>query len=316
MKQPTKSSIVFIAGALLCLSLASCPKEASYPSTITPIYAATDSGLLVYNGSGWTNYTASNVLASNNLSSVAVSGSGSEAEVFAGSDAGISYFDGSTCETWTTSNGLGGNTVNGLFLGTGLCAATEGGISMYEPSSDTWTNDTSCPAANCVYKYGRFTFVGTDSGLYVYNGTSLLKHYTTGEGLASDTVNAVIGYSASNIYAGTSSGLSAYDSSTGKFKTKLGSAINGLAVDSNNYLYAATDDGLYLFLTSTWQYAYFPDLQVSQKILCVYVDGAGNVYAGTDTDLEEFKNGSSVWTVLKSGYKFKSIATTAPLYSF
>ena len=83
---------------LFAFSLTGCPTQASYGSTVTPIYAATNSGLFVFNGSTWKNYTHANTgggLASDNVSSVVVSGSGSGAMVFAATaDSGISMFDG------------------------------------------------------------------------------------------------------------------------------------------------------------------------------------------------------------------------------
>ena len=62
------------AAAAISLSLAGCPTQPSFTPTITPVYAATNAGLYVYNGTSWTNYTTANGLASNSVSSVVVSG--------------------------------------------------------------------------------------------------------------------------------------------------------------------------------------------------------------------------------------------------
>jgi len=60
------------AAVFFSLALAGCPTQATYAPMITPIYAATNSGLEVYNGTGWTNYTTSNGFASDTVTSVVV----------------------------------------------------------------------------------------------------------------------------------------------------------------------------------------------------------------------------------------------------
>jgi ligand-binding sensor domain-containing protein len=298
------------AAALLSLALAGCPMQASYKSTITPIYAATSSGLWVYNGSSWAQYLASSV-----ATSVVVSGSGSGADVFVGTaSSGVSHTASlGAWSNWSAAtNGLGSDAINRLFLGSSLYAATTNGLSILQ-SSSTWNNNSSMGSVNDVFCYGDFTFVATTTGLSVYNGTALVKKYTTADGFASNNATAVVGYSASDFYVGTASGFYYYNGST-LAPYLVGQHINYIFIDSNYNLYAATTTGLYDFSISLSTPIY------SNDVLSVFVDGAGTIYAGTSANgLQISRDGGSTWS---SGLTFaqtgtvNAVVTTAPLYSF
>jgi len=318
---------------LLAFSLAGCPTPASYGSTITPVYAATNSGLYVFNGSSWKNYTYANTgggLASDDVSSVVVSGSGSGAAVFAATaDSGISMFDGSTWQTWTVgTDGLGGNAVSDLFLGSAnLYAATSGGLSIRNYSNYSaakpWTNDGTVAGGSpvtCVYPYGTYTYVGSSAGLFVYNGTSTAPLFTfTPSSIvpSSTTISAIIVDSSQDIIAATDKGLNVLYSNATPFaftannQILSGTAVHGLYLDASNNLYAASDSGLYE-ATSKSQ----GKILGATAVYCVYVDGAGTIYAGTATGLEVSKDGGSSWANSPWSAKVNGVVTTAPLYSF
>lgn len=308
----------FLCMALpLSLLFVGCPTQASYQTTITPIYAATNSGLFVFNGTSWTNYTTANGLASNAVTSVVVSGSGSGATVFAGtSSAGISYSHGSAWTTWTqATNGLGSNTINRLFLGSNLFAATSGGLSTYN-FGGTWTNAATPASVNDVSFYGTFTYVAANAGLYVFNGTSqvLASPYAPSSIIASSTkVNAVLVDSAQDIIAGTDKGLAILYYGSPSFTTlglPANTNVHGLFLDSTGTLYAASDSGLFILGTGT-----YPALPAT-AVFCVYVDGAGTIYAGTSTGLKISNDGGTSWTTSLAGQTVNCVVATAPLYSF
>jgi ligand-binding sensor domain-containing protein len=309
---------------LLSLALAGCPTQASYKATITPIYAATDSGLCVYNGSSWTTLTTTNGLASNTVNSVVVSGSGSGADVFVGTARGVSYTNtnGSSWTNWTTSDGLGAAPTNRLFLGSNILAATNGGVSTYNSDGKPtlWTTETSVSPAKDVFAYGTYTYIVNASGssLYVYNGTSLENTFSTGTILAgSSAVNRVIVDSSLDIIAGTDTGLAALYYNKGALTSSgnlLGSpvAVSDVFLDSNGYLYAATANGLYRYISGSGASLLFS----GTPVLCVYVDGAGTIYAGTSAGLKISTDGGASWTTQIPTCKVNCVVTTAPLYSF
>jgi hypothetical protein len=299
------------AAVFLSLALAGCPMQPTFAPTITPIYAATDAGLEVYDGTKWTNYTTANGLASSNITSVVVSGSGSGATVFAGTAAnGISISNGSTWSTWTISSGLGSDTINGLFLGSSLYAATPGGLSVYN-FDGTWT--TGVIPANDVFVLGSFTYAaGTQ--LSIYNGTALETSFSANAIVPTGTkVNAVIVDPYGDIFAATDKGLNVLPGGSSSFlPTPLlsGMAVNRIFLDNNGDLYAASANGLYKIATAG------ATSILTGAVYCVYVDGAGTIYVGTASGLEISKDGGSTWSKSPWTAKVNTVVTTAPLYSF
>jgi hypothetical protein len=333
MKHTINACAALCAAILFGIALAGCPMQTSYKSTITPVYAATNAGLSIFNGSSWSQFTTANSgLASNTVNSVVVSGSGSGATVFAATPSGISYASGDGASwggPWTTSNtALASNVVNELFLGSKFLAATGSGISVYnsDGSTSTWTSDTlptSPSSASCVFSVGTYTYVvnGSGSNLYVYNGTSQETNYAAASILAgSGKVTAVIVDSNLDIFAGTDKGLIElnYYNGTAQNSGNLlpsGSSaysVNGLFLDANGNLFAATSNGLYADVGTNGL-----KLMLSgTSVLCVYVDGAGTIYAGTAAGLKVSSNGGSSWTNELAGNQVNAVVTTAPLYSF
>ena len=298
------------------LALSGCPVQPSYPSTITPVYAATQAGgLFVYNGTSWTNYTNANTgsgLASSALSSVVVFGSGSGAVVLAGGNANVSQFNGTA---WTQlTSGLGSAAVHRLVSGSNVYAATSGGLSILNSDGTTWTNNAAVGSANDVSTFGAYTYVAADTGLFVYNGTSLvggapIPRVTVLPGCTK--VTAVFVDSLGDVIAGTDTGLAVQFGGAGLFISQLPGTpfVNQVTLDARGYLYAATSTGLYIIGSSAFQI-------LPTATLCVCVDGAGTIYAGTATGLQASRNGGLTWTTQLSGPQVNSVTTTAPLYSF
>ena len=221
MKKTIRAAAALGAAMIAGLALSGCPTQPIYPSTITPVYAATSSGsLYVYNGSSWTPYPSTDT-GSTSLSSVVVSGSGSGALVFVGGTSGVSQFDGTT---WTPLNsGLGTAPVNNLFLGSDLYAATAGGVSVLNVDLQSWTNDGTVPSVNGVFSLGPYTFVAADK-LYVYNGTSQISgspYLATSIISASTKVQSIFVDSYLDIVAGTDKGLAVLNAGSSTWSSNL-----------------------------------------------------------------------------------------------
>jgi ligand-binding sensor domain-containing protein len=98
-------------------------KELPVPSAYEPTDVATDAqgnlwmggyGLLKFDGTTWTNWTAENSgLPSNFVLSVTVAPSG---VVWAGTTEGLARFDGTTWTVFTEANGLPANVINGIAI--------------------------------------------------------------------------------------------------------------------------------------------------------------------------------------------------------
>jgi ligand-binding sensor domain-containing protein len=304
MRKTMHAAAALCAAMSVGFALSGCPTQPSYASTITPIYAATSAnGLFVYNGTNWTNYTTANTgsgLASSTLSSVVISSSGAGAIVLAGGNAGVSEFNGSAWAQLAT--GLGALPVNSLIIGTNLYASTAGGISILNADGTTWTNNGSVTPVNDVYSLGTYTFVAADAGgLYVYNGTSQQapSPYSPGTIVSgSGSVTAVVVDSSMDIFAGTDKGLgisgSAIGLSFGTNQLPVSTHVYNLYIDTSGNLYAATAGGLYIY---NLYGAAAPQGFLDMPAYCVCVDGAGTIYAGTDTGLRVSTNGGSSWTM-------------------
>lgn len=307
------------------LLLSGCPTQPTYFTTITPIYVATGgSGLYVYSGAtSWTNYTiasTSSGLASNNLNTVVVSGSGSGAEVFVGSDVGVSGFNGTSWTSWTGgSNGLGASPVNRLLISSTIYAATGGGLSTYnlDGSSAVWTNSNTYAPVNDVFSTGSYTYIAAAAGLHVINGTGIESTIPPGSILAtSASVQAVYVDSVLDIIAGTNLGVSILYAGSTTWSANLlptTASVYQLFADNSGNFYAATSLGLYLLGSS----ASSTTRLLSTPVNCVTADGAGTIYVGTSTGLEELTNQGKTWTsLLITTSPVTAVTTTAPVYKF
>jgi hypothetical protein len=309
MRKSLRPAAAFSAAVIACVALSGCPVQPSYPSTITPVYATTSAGALwVSNGSTWTSYTAGG-----SPRSVVVAGSGSGASVFvAGTVAGVSRFNGTA---WTPiGTGLGSTTVNRLFIGPNLYAATAGGLSILNDSGSSWTNDAAVGSANDVSTFGTNTFVASTTGFYIYNGTSQVAGSPVAPATivsGSGSVTAVFVDSVGDLVVGTNRGLAVQFAGSSSWIGLLPGtpSVNQVTLDGSGYLYASTSAGLYKIGSSAL-------LVLPTPTSCVCVDGAGTIYAGTGAGLQVSSDGGSSWTTELTGQAVTSVTTTAPLYSF
>jgi len=311
MRKTMHAAAAFSAAVIAGLAFSGCPMQPSYPSTITPIYAATSTGgLWVYNGSSWTNHPLAGT-----SNSVVVSGSGAGALVYVGGSAGVSLFNGTA---WTPTTGLNSTAVSRLFSGSSIYAATALGVSILNSDGLSWTNNSTAAPVNDVFSVGTYTLVAAGtvgaSSLYEYNNGSLAGSAISSNTimLGSTLVTAVFVDFLGDIFVGTNKGFSVQNAGTSPWVPVLSvtATVNQLTMDQNGNLYAATSNGLYILTTGTA--LYFPGTSVS----CVCVDGASTIYAGTATGLQVSTDGGRTWTTQLSGQSVNSVTTTAPLYSF
>jgi hypothetical protein len=318
MKNAIRPTVILGPAIAVALLLAGCPAQPDYPSTITPIYAATSTGgLFLFNGSAWTSVTTANGLASNNLTSLAVIGSGPEATVFVGtSAAGISASGGSSWVTWDATDGLGSDTIHRLLFSSTVYAATSNGLSLYNTDGSTpaWTTDRGSTypftTVNDVFAYGSYTYIAAGAtGLIIDNVTGSESKVAPGSIVGGATsVTAVFVDYAGDLIVGTNAGLAVQYVGSTSWSGLGGGPVNQLAMDAFGDLYAATTTGLYRNGSGS------PVL--SGPVACVCADGAGVIYAGTAAGLRISRDFGVTWTTELSGQNVTSVATTAPLYSF
>ena len=306
MRKTMHAAAAFSAAVIAGLALSGCPMQPSYPSTITPIYAATSTGLSVFNGTGWTSYPFAGA------SAVVVSGSGAGAVAYVGDNTGgVSQFIG-TSRIATT--GLAGSSIKRLFGGSSIFAATNAGVSILNSDGLSWTNYITAASVNDVFSSGTYTLVASGAGLSEYNNGVAVGSTISPPTIVplSATVTAVYVDSLGDIFAGTNKGFSVQNAGTSPWVPVLSVAatVNQITMDQNGNLYAATSNGLYILTTGSALYF------SGTSVFCVCVDGAGTIYAGTATGLHVSMDGGRTWTTQLSGQSVNSVTTTAPLYSF
>ena len=335
MKMAMHSAAVLGAALAAALVLSGCPAQPTYPSTITPIYAATSAnGLYVYSGSTWTNYTGATAnFVSGALSSVVVSGSGTNAQVFVGSaGSGISAFNGSTWIKWTSpGSGLGSDTINRLLIGSTVYAATASGLSAYNTDGSTpaWTNDTGSThtftTVDDVFVYGSYTYIAAaTNGLIIDSGTGSEAQVTiptlaaAGVLPGTTSVTAVFVDASGDVIVGTNAGLAVQYAGSSSWSPLVSVSIVQLTMDAFGNLYAAAgSNGVYVYsASSSGAYTLSAHLLSGTTVNCVAVDGADTIYAGTAAGLLISMDGGSTWATQLSGKDVTAVTTTAPLYQF
>jgi len=186
-------------------------------STSVTIYAATNTGLFetTNGGATWASLLAGAV------NGFAVSGT----SICAATSNGVWIYNGTG---WTndtlasTSGGIPSNTVQGIFAGANIDAATNGGLSISTDGGNTWTQYTTAntspalPSNNilAVFDDGTNTYAATDNGLAeAPDGTPTgWTVYNVSNGLPSSLVQGVFA-SSGQIYAATAAGLSFFNGS-------------------------------------------------------------------------------------------------------
>jgi hypothetical protein len=320
MRKTIHASLVIAVVAAASFILAGCPMQPSYPSTITPIYAATSAnGLWVYNGSSWTNYTNANTgsgLASTALTGVAVLGSGAGATALVAGNSGVSKFDGASWTQLGVAKGLGSATVNNLTSSASVLASTAAGLSILNPDVKGWTN-TSVGSVIDAFSSGTFTFIAVGANLDEYNGTGLAGSVSASTILlGSASVKSVFVDPFGDLIVGTDTGLAMQLAGSASWSpVPVSASITRISADlfGNVYAVAAGTTGLYIInvFSGTMSLALS-----GTGVLSVCVDGAGTIYAGTNNGLMISKDGGATWSTQLSGENITAVTTSAPLYSF
>lgn len=130
-------------------------------------------------------------------------------------------------------------------------------------------------------------WIGTDSGLVMYNGSSYTIYNTGNSSIISNTVNC-LAVGNGNIYIGTNGGLSVFN---GTNFNNYNHALNGLSHDTINCITYESPSAIWLgnigglekFYGSGFSYYFNLGGLGSDKVNCVYVDQQGNKWLGTET---------------------------------
>jgi PAS domain S-box-containing protein len=158
---------------------------------------------------------------------------------------------------YTIVNGLQSNQINDIIQDRSgrLWIGTMNGAASYDGKTFSYPSRESVIANNPVKtifedKHGNIWFGTVRKGLVRY-GAAIYKSFTIDDGMLSDNVNAICDDKDTNIWIGTSEGLSRYHNK--KFvnyttsQGLVGNTVFDLLYDSNNILWIATSGGLSSF---------------------------------------------------------------------
>ena len=150
-------------------------------------------------------------------------------------------------------------------------------------------------SANCIaFDMENNLWVGTNNGVYLFDGTIWTHHYTVNNGLIDNNVLSISVDMNNKIWVGTTNGISRFDLiNWTSFSTILGNTnitCSGIQTDSQNNTWFATNYGLLKFNNSIW--SLYSDNQ-SPVIGNLTIDRAGNKWILQDFVLKKYSDGGA-----------------------
>ncbi len=232
------------------------------------IWLATGAGVVSFNGSSFTTYTAATNpgLVNDDVYAIAVMSSG---DVWAGTDFGASRYNGSAWTAFTTANGLGDNEVKNI---------------KQAPNGDIWFG-----TINGATRFSSGTFTAFGSPSIPFGGATHVAFASNGDVLLSGGLGGVIVYNGSTFTAiTTANGL-------------LSNRIRSIAVDAQQNKWVATAEGISVLdaantHTADHEHVFIlPPPDELNPITDMLVDIAGRIWAGVYVDYLVTEGGVSVY---------------------
>jgi len=197
-----------------------------------------------------------------------------------------------------------------------ILIASYKGVFRYDGKS--FTNITSTISSPSFWdvledRKGNLWFATRDSGVYYYNDKSLpvgqagFQHFTTREGLASNTVFHIYEDRAGNIWFGTGGGLSRYDGKSFRnFTTKEGLSNNNLTTimeDKTGKLWFGTRGEPCFYDGKTFTVFKNEDGKAFNNVWSIIEYKKGNIWLGDNDGLWRY-DGSTTTKVTERGASF------------
>ena len=179
-----------------------------------------------------------------------------------------------------------------------LFAASWGGVFRYD--GKLFTNIASKIGSRRYWdvledRRGNLWFASTDSGVYNYNGKTF-QHFTTREGLASNSIFKIYEDKTGIIWFGTGGGVSRYDGQSFRnFTTKDGLPNNDIRTimeDKTGKLWIATGDGPCFYDGKTFTVLKNKDGKAFKNVRSIIEDKKGNIWLGGSDGLWRYDGGT------------------------
>lgn len=153
---------------------------------------------------------------------------------------------------------------------------------------DTFPNVPSRKVNAIAVDVSNNIWLGTDSGLVMFNGTVFTKYSMFTSNIASNKVISVA-CAGGNVYAGTYNGLCVFNGSTFSNYNKSGNGmasdtIWGITVENSNTIWLGNNRGLEKYDgNSTFTFYNVNGNGPAVRVNCIYIDAQSNKWIGTST---------------------------------
>ncbi len=259
------------------------------------------SGVSMYNGNSFSNYTIDAGLVSNYIWTILEDNQGNI--WFGSDDDGVCKYDGDQFTTYTVNDGLAGNTVSKIIEDerNNLWFATNGGLTKYDGKQ--FINYGKAQglggdiATNIANGSNNSILITTENGMSIFDGV-LFTHFTTNEGLTSNNTTAIYEDSKENIWIGTrDAGVIIYDGYTFfSFNESHGlpeNAISAIAEDGDGNIWLSTENsGVCKYNRSHFLHITRKEGLSSNTVRTIYKDSNNNLWFGTDGGLNKYNEHS------------------------
>ncbi len=260
-------------------------------------------GLSRFDGTTWTRHTTAGSLTFVDGMALAEDASGI---LWVGSTSGVARYDGRTWRAYTTADGLAGNRVASLIIDRAgnRWIATDNGVSRYD--GESWTPHLDAGlgtyGAQAVIedRAGNVWAATSGAGVARYDRAtwSSVTTKSTGGGLASDVVNAVLEEADGALWFATNAGASRFDGNAWRTFTSseglAGNNVTALARDSSGAVWLGTTSGLSRYDGATWISYNTGNGLPANRVRSLWVDRAGRVWCGTTGGVAVLDGGA--WT--------------------
>ena len=256
-------------------------------------------GINVYNGKTFMNYSANNGLPSNYIWSIFED---SQHNIWMGSDgAGVIKYDGNQFVNYTTEDGLTGMLVRKIIEDDrgNIWMATDNGVTRYDgedflqygPEQGLGGSDIK----DITKGNNNRIYICTENGLTVYDGV-LFTLFSEEDGLKSANTTVVFEDTEENIWIGTrDSGICLFDGYTffsfDKSHGLSGNHINAINQDANGNVWIGTlNNGVSIYNRSTFKIIGRNQGLSSNTIRSILRDEKDNIWIGTHAGINRYND--------------------------
>jgi ligand-binding sensor domain-containing protein/signal transduction histidine kinase len=255
-------------------------------------FATNNNGLFKYDGQNISWYTTEGGLSSDLLTKIMKDANG---DIWIGTwNRGANKYDGKSFTHFGVEQGLGNELVPAILQDNrgNIWVATTAGVNKYDGKLFSQIMPLRQEEVESVFadSHGNI-WIGTGAGscLNKYDGKSISR-YTTGQGLASTTINQMIEDRYGNIWFGARAGVDKYDGSRfTNYSTKNGlinDVVFCLLEDKKGNFWFGTENGLSKFDGQVFtNYSITLGLKgEGETIYSLMEDHLGNIWIGTDNN--------------------------------